>query len=388
MVNAVKDKKVLSFRDLDDLLSLQIWKVDKTLFLGIYNKRKEKGKPVRFSWLEDPRRVLKMKQKRGQCSEYLMKDLEPFVQELIGELSQSLGFRLFCLKTTVFFQNLVFEPKVITNKKDFSLLSENKRKSLWLSDISEGKDEGVFLPCFDVTETEKNIFKTNGEELYVDFPSGSSFNDIRKSGVINKLISVDPDRWYMTFQIAAIGVILGFSGAGKDCTKLMKSLWTSFESNTLNQMDEEIDDEARSQAKTLAQDIRSYVRHFPSINLLGYEEKDYSNDYLSDLGYLRKRRFEIPMGQIGEVSYMVTFYEGDGDKRALGCHPEGATNIHSGDMIFTFSSEFYDKALKSDSRWSPVDEIFTVVSLIRAFRTGQWCRRLETLLSSVLMGNN
>lgn len=378
---------ILCSKDLDDLLSLQIWRGNGAPRLGIFNKIREKMKPVRFSWLEDSVRVLKMKHKRGQTVEYGMDVLEGAVRDLIGELSRNLAFRSLCLKTTVVLQDIAMEPRVVMDKKDFALLPETKRRSLWISDLSEGKDEGVFLPCFYLSEGDREFFDSSGEERFIEIPKGGDVRDIRGTGIVTRLVSADPGRWYMPFQIAAVGVILGFSMVGSDGIDLADDLWLAMAERRLPKIGEDLDGQARVQAGKMASFLVPLVRHMPYIDQITYRDHHDSDGVLKEEGFTRKRRFDLPAGQIGDISYVVTFFDDGKGHVALACKGNGRTTLHEGEMIFDIPADIYDRALMSDSCGSSPDELYSVVSLIRAWRAANWCRRIQTLAAPALMGH-
>lgn len=378
---------ILCSKDLDDLLSLQIWRAGGAPRLGIYNKIKEKMKPVRFSWLEDKSRVLKMSHKRGKSVEYGMDVLEEAVRDLIAEMSKNLLFRSLCLKATVLFQDIAMEPKVVMDRKDFALLPETKRRSLWISDLSDGKDSGVFLPCFHLCEGEKGFFDTGDDEYYIEVPKGGDVRDVRSTGIITHLVSSDPGRWYMPFQVAAVGVILGFSMVGGEAIDLADSLWLAMAEKRLSKINEDLDGQARAQSGKMASFIVPLVRHMPYVDRISYRDHHDSDGILKEEGYTRKRRFDLPAGQIGDISYVVTFYDNEKGQVALACKGNGRTSLHEGEMIFNVPEEVYEQALAADSCGSSPDELYSVVSLIRAWRASNWCRRVQTLAAPALMGH-
>ncbi|SMG19572.1 hypothetical protein [Dethiosulfovibrio salsuginis] len=378
---------ILCSKEIDDVLALQIWRGSGAPRLGIYNKAKERMKPVRFSWLEDGARVLKMKHKRGQTAEYSMDVLEDSVRDLIRELSRDLSFRSLCLKTTVVLQDMAMEPRIVMDKKDFALLPESKRKSLWITDLSEGKDDGVFLPCFDISDQEDSFFERNGEERFVEVPRGGDIRDIRGAGIVTKLVSVDPGRWYMPFQIASVGTILGFSMVGSDGIDFADSLWEALRKRRLANIAEDLDGQAKVDASKLSSFMVSLVRHWHYLGSLSYRDHHDSDGLLKSEGFARKRRFDLSAGQIGDISYVVTFYEDGQGKVALGCKGNGRTSMHDGEMVFAMDESDYNKALRADACGSAPDELYTVVSLIKAWRANRWCDRVKRLVEPALMGH-
>lgn len=378
---------ILCSKEIDDILVLQVWRGSGAPRLGIYNKAKEKMKPVRFSWLEDSVRVLKMKHRRGQTIEYGMDVLEAATRDLIGELSKNLPFRSLCLKTTVLLQDMAMEPRVVMDKRDFALLPESKRKSLWLSDLSEGKDEGVFLPCFSLLEGESTFFEKNGQENFVEIQKGGDVRDIRGTGIVTKLVSVEPGRWYMPFQIASVGVILGFSLVGSDGIDFADSLWEALSQRRLANIGEDLDGQARVDASRISSFLVSLVRHWPYVGDISYRDHHDSEGLLKDEGYARKRRFDVPAGQMGDIPYVVTFYEDGQGRVALGCKGNGRTSLHDGEMVFVLRESSYELALQADSCGSSPDELYTIISLVKAWRANRWCDRVRSLVAPALMGN-
>ena len=378
---------ILCSRDVDDILALQVWRGSGAPRLGIYSKTKEKMKPVRFSWLEDPARILKMNHRRGQTAEYSMEALEGTVRDLVGEMSRDLSFRSLCLKTTVVLQDLAMEPKIVMDKKDFALLPESKRKSLWITDLSEGKDEGAFLPCFSLSDSEDDLFDKNGQERFVEVPRGGDIRDIRGTGMVTKLVSIEPGRWYMPFQIASVGSILGFSTVGSDGIDFSDSLWEALSKKRLTHIAEDLEGQARVDASKLSSFLVSMVRHWHYVDKISYRDHHDSDGLLKGENFTRKRRFDLPAGQIGDISYVVTFYEDGEGKVALGCKGNGRTAMHDGEMVFVLDQASYDRALLADACGSSPDELYSIVSLIKAWRADRWCRRVRRLVEPALMGH-
>lgn len=385
-MNQRENGTILCSKEVDDVLALQVWRGSGAPRLGIYNRAKERMKPVRFSWLEDDGRLLKMKHRRGQTFEYGMDVLDESVRDLVRELSKNLPFRSLCLKTTVLLQDMAMEPRIVMDKKDFALLPESKRKSLWLTDISEGKDDGVFLPCFSIYEGEDAFFEKNDQERFVDIPRGGDIRDIRRTGIVAKLVSVEPGRWYMPFQIASVGIILGFSLFGHDGIDLADFLWGSLSQKRLAQIGEDLDGQAKVDASKTSAFLVSMVRHWPYGGKLSYRDHHDSDGLLKEEGFSRKRRFDVPAGQIGDISYVITFYEDEHGKVALGCKGNGRTSMHDGEMVFVTDHHSYDLALKADACGSNPDELYTIVSLIKAWRASRWCDRIRHLVEPALMG--
>ncbi|PIE53871.1 MAG: hypothetical protein CSA35_09190 [Dethiosulfovibrio peptidovorans] len=378
---------ILCSQDLDDLVTLQVWRGSGAPRLGIFNKAKEKLKPIRFSWLEDSSRILKMQNGRGQSAEYRMDVIDDAVRDLVAQLSRELQFRTLCLRATVLLQDLAIDPKVIMNKKDFALLPETKRRSLWLTDISAGKEMGAFLPCFSISDEEQELFLRNGNERYIDLPKGGDFRDIRRTGIVSRLVSMVPVRWYMPFQVAAIGSILGFSLAGKDGIDFSDALWGGVTEGRLVRKADDLEGQAKTQAACLAYSLVSLVRHWPYVRDMDYKEHYDSDNVLKGEGYSRKRRFDIPASQIGELSYVVTVYEGAEDSVAFRCRGNGRTVLHDGEMVFKISKDAYARALVADACNSSLDESYSVISLIRAWRTWKWCLRIREVTQPALMSH-
>jgi hypothetical protein len=308
------------------------------------------------------------------------------VRGLLESMSRDLTFRSMCLRTAVLLQDMAIVPKVVMDKKDFALLPETKRRSLWLTDLSDGKNNGAFLPCFDVTDEESELFLKNGDELYLDLPKGADIRDIRSTSIVSKLTAVDPVRWYMPFQIGAMGVLMGFSAVGGESIDFADSLWRGYDKKSFLRKVDDLEGQAKVQASKMAMALVSLVRHWPYLQALEYREHYDSEGDLKERGYSRKRRFDIPQGQLGDISYVVTVYDNGEGHIAIGCKGNGRTSLHDGDMIFEMPDHVYGRSMASDACGSSPDETYSIVSLIRAWRTYVWCRRVKALSEPALMG--
>ena len=149
----MKEQAILQSIDVDDHLGLQLWSRGAVPRLVIYNKGKDRGKTVRFSWLEGENKSISLKRKDGKIEKYSLAQLLPVIQELLSTEAAIVPFKMLVWKTALLFSDYLHEPKVLISREDRALLSEEKRQSLWFADM----EEQIFSPSFPLAKEEAHL---------------------------------------------------------------------------------------------------------------------------------------------------------------------------------------------------------------------------------------
>jgi hypothetical protein len=129
--------EIVSSCDVDENLALQIWTKGLSPRVVILNKNGNKKKFVRLRWFENLGRKLTIKgKKRGENFEYSLSDLLPVLQRTLSEYAVYTMFKPYLWRFSVTFEKVLHAPALVFDKKEFSLLPEEKRARLWIADLT------------------------------------------------------------------------------------------------------------------------------------------------------------------------------------------------------------------------------------------------------------
>ncbi|MDR1648991.1 MAG: hypothetical protein LBR71_01915 [Synergistaceae bacterium] len=361
--------EIISSCDVDENIALQIWTKGMSPRLVIFNKNQNSRKMIRLNWLENLERKLSLKgKKRGESAEYCLSDLLPYCQRILAEYAVYTSFKPRLWKFAGLLEKILHTPAIVSDKGELSLLGEDKRSCLWIADLTDGrKGEGSFRPFFPLTEKEQSVLSKEG----IPFTENRrSMEDLFKTGVVRKLANAFPARWRRPLQIMAAGILLGFSFCEEDGADFVDDFWCEDADNSapLKSGDTRI--------QKLDRRFVAYVRHFVLLGDLTYRVSMDSDKELLESEYTRKRRIQFPVGLLGDVEYAVTFFEHADGTTALGCKPRSATARHKGELIYTFPTALYEKALADDALGGAADEYFSVAQLTSAKRFETWMQHV------------
>lgn len=369
---------IISSAEIDKNLALAIWAKDASPRLVIENKSKKGGKKklIRLNWLERSDRKLTISgSKMGQSFNYEMKDLDAPVKKMLNEYATYSKFKSFYWKTITILGNMIHTPTNIIDPAEFGLMPEKKRFFLWLGDMTESRDEGFYVPFMPLSDEEKALIPSEDGVPFTDDVKGLAC--IQKYGLLRKLMGTNHSRWYRPLQISAAAMLLNFSFCGDDGSELSEALWDPAPSEPLALRPDD------SRLAKFGERLNLYIRHYDAIPKIGYEEGVYESvTELQKREYVRKRRFSIPMGSIGDVEYTVTLFEKEGEPIAVSCAPQALTVRHEHDMIFHIPEAVLTKAGKDDAiRGSLPDELYSLSSLIKAKQFYDWSERIAYFIS-------
>ena len=389
-----KGKIVGSF-DVDNNLALQVWTKDRTPRLVIFNKTKNTRKLIHFSWVEKRDRKLSINgAKRGETIAYSVEDFTPAIRRILTEYAVRTNFRLKLLKFAVDFEKVVHSPELVTDKREFALLSEDKRSSLWLADCTgPDKKVGTFRPFFPFSADEGEALS---EERLNIVGGGRGAEALLKTGTVDILKKANPARWHNPVRLMAAAMLLGFSFCEEDGSEFSDSLWEekkpapapTHHPIAAAPMKQPVRVSAFSlhtpRLIGLGHKLVAFIRHF---NVAGDVEVGESMDSAKELeerGYARSRRFDFQAKTIGDVPYRVTLYESEEERRiALGCEPQSATMRHKGELIYTFPTAIYQEALKDDTMGGTEDDFYTMTQLIWARQFKEWYENVAPYIKNI-----
>lgn len=265
---------------------------------------------------------------------------------------------------------MVGSPTNILDPAEMALMPEKKRYYLWVCDITKSRDEGIYRPFFSMEEAEKAIMPSPEGIPFSGGQKGSEY--LSKLGILRKLMGINHKRWYRPLQIAAAAMLMNFSFCGEDGSEIADLLWQEQHSDPLALKPDD------PKMVKLGERINLYIRHFNAIKDIKYEEGVYESvEVLQKREYTRKRRFNLPLGAIGDVEYIVTTFEKENEPLAFACVPSALTARHDRDVIYHIPSNALEKA-KHDDTFDPVnlDEYFSLASLIKAKQCNDWLERI------------
>jgi hypothetical protein len=373
-------ENIISTRSVDEKLTLGIWAKDGAPRLLIENNAKKTGSKRRFihlSWIEKEDRKLTMSgEKRNETHNYEIQQLEPTIKHILEEYSVYSKYKMVYWKTLTLLSHMVEAPVNVIDPAEMALMTEKKRCYLWVCDKKKNRSEGFYRPFFPMGEDEQNVFPSpegipfSGEQKGIEYFS--------KTGILRKLMGVNPTRWYRPLQIAAAAMLLNFSFCGANGGDTAELLWH-------DRVDDPIvlkpDDPKMVQ---LGERINLYIRHFNAIKDIKYEEGVYDSvAELQKREYVRKKRFNLHVGAIGDVEYTATFFEKDNEPIVFTCVPQSATARHDKDIVYHIPHDIFLKAKKDNTLDKEnLDEIYTLASLIKAKQCNDWLERIAFFVSS------
>ena len=373
-------ENIISIRSVDEKLSLGIWAKEGAPRLLIENNSKKTGtkrKFIHLSWMEKKDRKLTMSgQKRNETHNYEIQQLEPIVKQLLEEYSVYSKFKMFYWKAITLLTHMVEAPVNVIDPAEMALMAEKKRCYLWVCDMTKSRNEGFYRPFFPMEEDEKNVLPSPKGVPFSDEQKGAEY--FSRTGVLRKLMGINPARWYRPLQIAAAAMLLNFSYCGENGSEATELIWH-------DKADDPIvlkpDDPKMVQ---LGDRLTLYIRHFNAVKDIKYEEDVYDSvDELQKRGYVRKKRFNLHVGAIGDVEYTTTVFEKNDEPVAFTCVPQSATARHDKDIVYHVPNSIFQKA-KQDSTLDKenLDELYALASLIKAKQCNDWLERIAFFVSA------
>ncbi|MBQ7592895.1 MAG: hypothetical protein IJU48_00915 [Synergistaceae bacterium] len=379
--------KIISTSNVDDNLALQIWTRGKTPRLSIMNRIKNTRKLIHISWVEKRERTLSMNGRTpGENITYVVKDFEPVIAKILSDYVAKTNFKLKYFKLVVDFEKALHHPEPASSKADLSMMTEEKRSSLWVADCSGGdRNTGIFRPFFPVSEVEASAMPD--EKMRITSAAMRTTEGLFKTGAIEALKRINPERWHNTLRVTTAAMLLGFSYCGADGSKMADFLWTADE-KPKNPVHNPLSPVMKAPVKKLSLNdaglmrlghkLTAYIRHFYIVDKVRVEYGYDSEKVLQEAGYSRSRRFDFNTGTLGDVPYRVTFYENEDEKMtAFGCNPRMQTARHTGDMVILIPTETFRMAAKNDTMSNTDDDFFTLTRLLWAKQFKFWYENIK-----------
>jgi hypothetical protein len=346
-----------------------------------------KKKATRLSWMENAKE-LQIKIAKGKTQSYSPEVLRGAVKTLMEQVLEQGRIRSQLWKLFRFFSVLVHEPKSVMRESELRVLSEEKRRALWLACFPSADAPGVLRPCFALGESEQAVlgrfFKDHGEPWGIGIPlepGERGVASLKKRGIAPALMAVYGDRWYRPIMLASAGTLMGMSDwSGDDEGTLGYAIWRPLLSDTV----EDLTDRKEEAAKGIVQRLRVFIKHFHRLPLLSASFMLDSHDALKAEGYGRRERFDENTGALGNMVFDVTRYVRDDGHGALTCRVKGPTFPPKEDLVVRFGPEVYEKALHEDACGSMEDSRFTMVNLIQAKQMQKWIDMAELLVGILI----
>lgn len=375
--------KIISTCDIDSNLALQIWTRGKTPRLSVMNRNKNSRKLIHIAWVEKKDRTLSINgRERGETFSYSVKDFEPAIQKILAEYYARTNFKLKFLKLSLDLEKALAHPETILTASELSLMSEEKRSSLWIADCSV-RDKSRFLPFFPLSEEEAAVIQE--DKMKITAPAMRSTEGLLKTGVTTALKDANPERWHNTIRVTAAAMLLGFSYCGADGIKTADEIWSEGEKKPpkeVGQLAMKVPAKKISlhdpSLLRLGHKLTAYIRHYYYLDDIEILYVMDSEKELQDNGFSRSRRIDFNTGTLGDVPYRVTFFENESEgMTAFGCNPRMQTARHTGHMIILLPTGIYKQALKNDT-FGTEDDFFTISRLLWAKQFKEWYGTIKT----------
>ncbi|MBQ6773451.1 MAG: hypothetical protein IJP48_05225 [Synergistaceae bacterium] len=386
--------KIISSCDIDENLALQIWTRGKTPRLSIFNKNKNQRKLIHIAWVEKRDRTLAINgRNRGETVSYVVQDFEEAIRKILTSYAANTNYKVKFFTVVVDLEKALHRPELVMSASDIAMMSEDKRSSLWVADCSgENKPLGVFKPFFPLSDSEAAVITP--DKLKITSQTERGVEALIKTGIINDLKKINPERWHNPIRITAAAMLLGFSYCGGDGSKMADTLWTSGE-KPKTALNTPIPVPAmKAPVKKLnlhepglmrlGHKLAAYIRHYYYIDDVMIDYVSESEKVLHEKGYDRQRRVDFNTGSLGDVPYRVTFFENESEgMTAFGCVPRMQTARHKGDMLIIVPTEIYKKALANNTMGGVEDDFFTITRLLWAKQFKDWYKNLIPYLKNI-----
>ncbi|MBQ9389817.1 MAG: hypothetical protein IJU07_06550 [Synergistaceae bacterium] len=378
--------KIISSCDIDSNLALQIWTRGKTPRLSILNKAKNSRKLIHIAWIEKRSRTLSIGGKKsGENISYNVGDFEPAISKILTEYFARTNFKIKYFKLVIDLEKAIHHPEPVSSKSDFAMMTEDKRSSLWIADCSAGdRNSGYFRPFFPYSTEEAQVLTE--DRLQFNSIQMRGTEGLFRTGVIDALKEVNPERWHNTVRVTAAAMMLGFSYCGADGSKMADTLWSAGEKPknlnpnvTVMKIPEKKISINDPELLRLGHKFTAFIRHYYRIDDVKVSYCDDSEKELHGAGFNRNRRIDFNTGTLGDVPYRVTFYENpDTGMTAFGCNPRMQTARHTGDMVIMIPTEMFKAAMNDDIIGSSsVNEFYTITRLLWAKQFRAWYENIK-----------
>lgn len=386
-VSVFELNQLLAYVRVDEHLALNLSIGSRGPHLMIENLDTGKKKATRLSWMESAKE-LQIKIAKGKTQTYSPEVLRDAMGSLMEQILEQGQIRSQLWKLFRFYSMLIHEPKTVTRESELRVLSEEKRRALWLACFASGDAPGVLRPCFAQGEDEQNVlgrfFKDHGEPWGVGIPLDAGERGVvslKKRGIAPTLMTANGERWYRPIMLAAAGTLMGMSDwSGDNEGTLGYSIWRPLLANAA----EDLADRKGEAAKGIVQRLRVFIKHFHRLPLLAESSMLDSHEALKAEGYGRRERFDENTGALGTVVFDVTRYVRDDGNGALTCHVKGPTFPPKEDLVFRFGSGVFEDALREDACGSMEDSRFTMVNLLQAKQMQKWTDMADSLVGVLL----
>lgn len=382
---AFETKQVLAYERVDEFLALSLALGGKGPHCVIENLTTEKKKSVRLSWVESGK-GLQIKTGKGELRSYDADAVFGASRSLMSQLLALPSVKERLRRVFNLLLGAVHEPRSVIRERDFRVLSEDRRRGLWLACFAETGAPGVLRPCFSAQDGEKDLLLSlgsdHGEPWGFGFdldPGERGLGPVKRHGVVAALVKARPQRWFFPIVVAATALLAGLSdwSAEEEGTALSLS-WKPLMVGYVP--DPEENARLVAAAARLLEGLRLYIRHFDRREALMRREMLEGDEALKEEGYGRRERFEDSSGALGKLLYTVSRYVRDDGGGALVCHVKGPTFPPKEDVVLSFGSGVYEDALREDSCGSLEDGRFTMLNLFRITQMHQWLKTAEKAL--------
>lgn len=382
---AFEPKQVLAYERVDDDLALSLALGVKGPFCTIENLATNKKKSVRLSWLESGK-GLQIKVGKGALRSYDPETLFRASRSLTAQTMAVPQVRVRLRQVLNLLLGAVHEPRTVIRERDFRVLSEDRRRGLWLACFPDAESPGVLRPCFSYGEAEQAVLAVQGTDhgdpwgFGFDLAPGErGLGPLKRYGVVASLVKARSERWFRPVALTAAAMVMGLSdGSSDEEGTVVSLLWRPLMAG--NAPDPDSDHQMLAAAGRLLENLRLFIRHYDHLGSVMSQDCLDADDMLKAEGFGRRERFEDNSGAVGKLLYTISRHVRDDGKGALVCHVKGPTFPPKEDMVLFYGAGIYEEILRDDACGSLEDGRFSMLNLFRVCQMRRWLTTAEWAL--------
>jgi hypothetical protein len=367
--------------EIDDDLTLLMARSEGIPRLGIFNTYSEKKKFVPLSWIESGGKSLKIKVGK-QTKEYGMDVIGEGVFNLIERASDAMALNSLAWRGVQLLGDLIHIPKTARSEADLSLITENKRDTLWFA-YTPKKGKWRVRPCFIVSGEEKRLVDASLEDAKpwpaLTFENGELPFTMRNITLAKELSLANPRRWSEFLLPVSKAMLLGFSdwSAGGE-HKFGEALWAHLP--TAGYRSEDTLNALAGSGRDFLSKVTAYLRLWPVLEKVKVEKAHDATKLTEPRGLKKRERFDMVSASQGDRRFKVTRYVDEADVVAFGIVPDTRLPGEE-DRLISLTNDDWGESVTACSLGGEKDPQFTCNSILGGIEVMDWYARLQRCLS-------
>lgn len=310
--------KVLASANLGDDLLLKLTLVGGAPAVVISNAHTGRKQMRRPYWFVEGLSQLKVK-RGASLVEYSREEVLAALTPLLKAAAQDEEVRGAARRAYVAMLRVAHDPHISSSLERFRLADDLRRSSLWFSQGRGSSGVAFLLPLFLLRE-EEELFRSHfssiwdGRQLRIAFDEDLSASLFR-AGVPQSLALWTPSRWNEPLVLSSAAAFFCLVPGGEERILFPRSLMGLSDVGV-----------AEALSHRLLWTLRSFMRFFPLAPHVGEFEESFSfadevDAFLRERGFSPRRRWQEPMGVLGDWASTLTLYE-SGERTAISLVPE------------------------------------------------------------------